>query len=93
MAYPLPDAISTRSAAAVLTQGLTALTFLTEAYAPKPGEWILVHTAAGGLGTAVAYVVFGSALNTWLYLRTALYSARLRSWRQGDWYDVKRREG
>jgi len=53
MAYPLPDTISTRTAAAILTQGLTALTFLSEAYAPKQGDWILVHTAAGGLGLLI----------------------------------------
>ncbi|KAF8582155.1 NAD-P-binding protein [Ramaria rubella] len=48
--YTLPSTISTRVAAASLVQGLTALTFMTEAYEPQPGDWILVHTAAGGLG-------------------------------------------
>lgn len=47
---PLPTSIPTRIAAASFTQGLTALTFINEAYAAKPGDWILVHTAAGGLG-------------------------------------------
>ncbi|KIJ53606.1 hypothetical protein M422DRAFT_73896 [Sphaerobolus stellatus SS14] len=47
---PLPSTIPTRLAASSFTQGLTAITFLNEAYHPKPGEWILIHTAAGGLG-------------------------------------------
>lgn len=47
---PLSASISTRLGAASFTQGLTALTFITEAYPVKAGEWILVHTAAGGLG-------------------------------------------
>lgn len=43
--------MSTRSAAAIALSGFTALTFITEAYAAQPGEWVLVHAAAGGLGT------------------------------------------
>jgi len=50
LAYPLPPSISPRLAAASFTQGLTAITFMTEAYRPQPNDWILVHTAAGGLG-------------------------------------------
>jgi NADPH2:quinone reductase len=48
--YPLPDNISTREGAAVLLQGLTAVSFFEEAYKVKKGDTILVHTAAGGLG-------------------------------------------
>ncbi|GAA6007994.1 quinone oxidoreductase family protein [Rhodotorula paludigena] len=46
----LPEGISTRDAATVLTQGLTALTFVKEAHEVKPGQFILVQAAAGGLG-------------------------------------------
>ncbi|KAK8056432.1 quinone oxidoreductase [Apiospora rasikravindrae] len=47
----LPDNISTQTAAASLLQGLTALTFIREAYPVKAGDWILVHAAAGGVGS------------------------------------------
>jgi NADPH:quinone reductase len=48
---PVPSTSPTRSAAAIAISGFTALTFITEAYAAKPGEWVLVHAAAGSLGT------------------------------------------
>ncbi|KAF8595834.1 NAD-P-binding protein [Ceratobasidium sp. AG-I] len=46
----IPDGLSTRQAATSLLQGLTALTFVEEAYKVKKGDWILVHAAAGGVG-------------------------------------------
>ncbi|KAJ1302456.1 hypothetical protein OPQ81_002774 [Rhizoctonia solani] len=46
----IPEGLSTRVAAASLAQGLTALTFVKEAYPVKKGDWILVHAAAGGAG-------------------------------------------
>jgi len=30
--------------------GITVLTLVRDAYAVKPGDWILVHAAAGGTG-------------------------------------------
>ncbi len=36
--------------AAALLQGLTALTFINEAYSVQPGDYILVTAAAGGVG-------------------------------------------
>ncbi|KAF8342217.1 NAD-binding protein [Cantharellus anzutake] len=47
---PLPEGVSTRLAAAACISGLTALTFLKEAYTVKPNDWILIHAAAGGFG-------------------------------------------
>ncbi|KAI9063529.1 NAD-P-binding protein [Trametes sanguinea] len=55
--YPLPDGVSTRTAAAGLTQGATALTFVTEAYNVQKGDIILVHTVAGGLGLLFAQLI------------------------------------
>ncbi|BGP44121.1 NADPH:quinone reductase [Rhodotorula kratochvilovae] len=46
----LPEGFSTKDAATVVTQGLTALTFVKEAHEVKPGQFILVQAAAGGLG-------------------------------------------
>ncbi|GAA5857956.1 hypothetical protein JCM8547_006638 [Rhodosporidiobolus lusitaniae] len=49
-AVELPEGLSTRQAAAALTQGLTALTFVKEAHEVKEGQFVLVQAAAGGLG-------------------------------------------
>lgn len=47
---PLPDWIEDRQAAAMLLQGMTAQVLLRQAYPVKPGDPILVHAAAGGVG-------------------------------------------
>ncbi|CAK5264327.1 unnamed protein product, partial [Mycena citricolor] len=47
----------TRDAAAASSQGLTALTFIEEAYKVKKGDVILVHTVAGGLGLLFAQLI------------------------------------
>ncbi|KAF8079186.1 hypothetical protein FPV67DRAFT_1402721 [Lyophyllum atratum] len=52
--YPVPDNVSTRTAAAGLLQSLTAYSFFEEAYKVKKGDTILVHTVAGGLGLLFA---------------------------------------
>lgn len=49
-AVPLPDAIGARTAAASLLRGLTAHMLLTRTHPLRPGETVLVHAAAGGLG-------------------------------------------
>lgn len=46
----LPDPVSNRQGAALILQGLTAWTLVRDAHDVKPGEWILVHAAAGGTG-------------------------------------------
>jgi NADPH2:quinone reductase len=46
----LPDAIDFKTAAAMMLQGLTAQYLLRRTYRVKPGETILVHAAAGGVG-------------------------------------------
>lgn len=46
----LPDAISTEQAAAMMLQGMTAHMLLRRVYPVKPGDTILVHAAAGGVG-------------------------------------------
>jgi NADPH2:quinone reductase len=47
----LPDGISTEVAAAVMTKGGTAHYLLFESWPFKPGDTMLVHAAAGGVGT------------------------------------------
>lgn len=50
-AIPLPDDIPPRVAAVSMLKGLTAHMLLTRTYAVEPGSVLLVHAAAGGLGT------------------------------------------
>ena len=46
----LPDAISYQTAAAMMLQGLTTQYLLRRTYRVKPGDTILLHAAAGGVG-------------------------------------------
>ncbi|WP_160000616.1 quinone oxidoreductase [Roseomonas sp. 18066] len=46
----LPDAISDEAAATLLFKGLTAQYLLRATHAVQPGELLLVHSAAGGVG-------------------------------------------
>jgi len=47
----LPDAISTRSAASMMLQGMTASYLLTSCFKVKPENTILIHAASGGVGS------------------------------------------
>jgi len=47
---PIPDGVTDRQAAAVLLKGLTAHYLLRRTYVVKPGETVVVHAAAGGVG-------------------------------------------
>jgi NADPH2:quinone reductase len=46
----VPDAIAPEQAAAMMLQGMTAGFLLTRTYKVQPGQTILVHAAAGGVG-------------------------------------------
>jgi len=48
---PIPDGISYETAAAVTLKGVTAYYLLHETWKVKPGESVLVHAAAGGVGS------------------------------------------
>jgi NADPH2:quinone reductase len=47
---PLPADIDERTAAAMMIRGMTARSLLTETYNVQPGDTILIHAAAGGVG-------------------------------------------
>ena len=49
----LPDSISTRQAAAMMLQGMTARYLIYGCYRVKAGDHILIHAAAGGVGLIV----------------------------------------
>ena len=46
----LPDAIDFKTAAAMMLQGLTAAYLLRRTYRVQPGDAVLIHAAAGGVG-------------------------------------------
>ena len=46
----LPDAIASETAAAMMLQGMAAHMLLRSVYTVKPGDMILAHAAAGGVG-------------------------------------------
>ena len=46
----LPDAIDFKTAAAMLLQGLTATYLFRRTYRVQPGDAVLIHAAAGGVG-------------------------------------------
>ena len=65
---PVPRAIESRTAAAVMLQGMTAHDLVNSLYPVKAGDAILVHAAAGGvggllvqMGKAMGARVFGTA--------------------------------
>lgn len=60
----LPDAVDFRSAAALPVQGLTAYQTLHDAGGLRPGESVLVHAAAGGVGSLAVQLadLFGGGI-------------------------------
>jgi NADPH2:quinone reductase len=54
---PVPDGISLDVAAAALLQGLTAHYLASDSYPVQPGDWVVVHAAAGGVGLLLTQVV------------------------------------
>jgi NADPH:quinone reductase len=49
-AVPIPDDLPSEVAAAVLLQGVTAHYLATSVYPVQPGDDVLIHAAAGGVG-------------------------------------------
>lgn len=62
--FPLPDGVDTKTAAAALLQGLTALTLIRDAYHVNKGDWVLVHAAAGGMGLWLCQLLKGVGART-----------------------------
>ncbi len=56
-AVPIPDDISDEIAAAVLLQGMTAHYLCSSTYPVQKGEWVVVHSAAGGVGLLLTQMV------------------------------------
>lgn len=54
---PLPAGLDSRSAAAIMLQGLTAHYLTRATYPLKKGETVLVHAAAGGVGLLLIQII------------------------------------
>lgn len=52
----LPTAVSFEQGAAAMIQGMTAHVLATRTYPLKPGDWCLVHAAAGGVGLLLTQI-------------------------------------
>ncbi|MGW4122773.1 quinone oxidoreductase family protein [Nocardia sp. NPDC004711] len=50
VAIPVPDGVDAPVAASALLQGMTAHYLIESIYRPEPGESVLVHAGAGGVG-------------------------------------------
>lgn len=51
VAVPVPAGIDDEVVAAIFLKGLTTWVLVHEVYAVKPADWVLVHAAAGGVGS------------------------------------------
>lgn len=60
----LPDGVSDQDAAALLFKGVTAQYLLRKTHAVRPGEMIVVHAAAGGVGQILSR--WGKALGAFV---------------------------
>jgi NADPH2:quinone reductase len=52
----VPEGVDSDLACAAMVQGITAHFLVKDSYAVKPGDRVLVHAAAGGLGKAIAQI-------------------------------------
>jgi NADPH2:quinone reductase len=52
--HRLPDDISAKTAVAATVRGMTAQYLIRQIYRPEPGETVLIHAAAGGMGTLLS---------------------------------------
>jgi NADPH2:quinone reductase len=60
----LPDAIDDRTAAAIMLKGLTAQMLLRQVYRVRRGDRVLIHAAAGGVGSLL--VPWAKHLGAWV---------------------------
>ena len=56
-AVVVPEGVSSEIAAAALLQGMTAHYLCHDSYPVQPGDWVVVHAAAGGVGLLLTQLV------------------------------------
>jgi NADPH2:quinone reductase len=54
---PVPDGVAADVAAAVILQGCTAQYLVADSYPVVEGDWVVVHSAAGGVGLLLTQLV------------------------------------
>jgi NADPH2:quinone reductase len=54
---PVPDGLAAEIAAATLLQGITAHYLANDSYPVRPGDWAIVHAAAGGVGLLLTQLI------------------------------------
>jgi NADPH:quinone reductase len=74
LAYPIPDGLEDGAALALIIQGLTAWHLYRTAARVREGESVVVHSAAGGVGSLA--VQLGRALGAGRVIATASSSER-----------------
>jgi len=74
LTFPIPDGVDDASALAVLLQGLTAWHLYRTAGRVQPGETVVVHAAAGGVGSLA--VQLGKAMGAGRVIATASTEAK-----------------
>jgi NADPH:quinone reductase len=53
----IPDGLSDEDVTASFMSGLTVLAFVRETYKVQPGDWVLLHAAAGGAGFLMTQIL------------------------------------
>ncbi len=79
----LPDNISFEQAAAVMLKGLTVQYLLKQSYAVQPGEVILFHAAAGGVGSLACQWAKALGANLIGTVSSAEKAERAKHWGRG----------
>jgi NADPH:quinone reductase len=54
---PVPDTLASDVAAAAMLQGITADYLVSDSYPVHPGDWAVVHAAAGGMGLLLTQLI------------------------------------
>lgn len=95
---PVPDGIPLDQATGILVQGLTAYGLLHKAARVRPGQWVLVQAAAGGVGSMAVQIaklagakVIGAASGDKLAQVKALGADVAVNYRDADWAEQVRK--
>lgn len=76
--FPLPDAVSAETAAALLLKGLTAWMLVERCARVQPGQSVLVHAAAGGVGSVLVPWLKAAGATVIAHAGSAAKAARAR---------------
>jgi NADPH:quinone reductase len=75
----IPDKLSSKAAAAVLLQGMTAHVMTHDVHHGSAGEWALVHAAAGGTGSLLVQFLLRQGVRVLASASSAQKAQYLRS--------------